>query len=586
MTALIHGAEPPDVGKVSSWLHDWKVDVVSDRIPLDLGGLKDIEGLLVGNLHVAGDGSDIHDISGEISISDGKVAKVTLDRARVAIEQEKGDIRTMIDLGFGGEGALLARASANQKALLADPTTAPFRLDVEKGTIPMAFIAGILHPAITKGDGTLTIEGSVAGTAKDPKGDLTLRVENGSVDVPATGVNYGEIDLLAKLEGTVLTVDHANVSSSPRYLVKKIFSGKEEGHTAHLSGRIDLAGGTLGEAKLELELREFWVASITELLLSASGNLAVEGSWPALTVNGSVDIDEGRLKLDKHQFIPKASTQPHPDIVFTEPRPQFAEAPEDEEDQGPSLLDELDANVRINLRRRMTFQATMPLSTDPGSPADLAEAKASGRLDGSLKVGIHQGEMSVGGSIETVEAQANLLGAQFDVKEGNIAFASADYKEPNLNFELVREVKEYGTVTALVSGTPTALSIDSITSDQYSDQADVLSLLLFGKPQSEMGSGDNNAAVEAAAALVGGQVAKGLGGAGVTASYDATSGLSAGVSLSRDLFLAFLYNPTSEEDENRTGVKLSYFIGNRTQADLETGDAGASSGWLYWKMRF
>ena len=128
-------------------------------------------------------------------------------------------------------------------------------------------------------------------------------------------------------------------------------------------------------------------------------------------------------------------------------------------------------------------------------------------------------------------------------------------------------------MTAIVSGTPSALSIDSITSDQYSDQADVLSLLLFGKPQSEMGGGDNNVAMEAAMALVGGQVAKGLGGGGVQTSYDATSGLSAGVSLSRDLFLAFLYNPTSEEDENRTGVKLSYFLGNRTQADLETGDA-------------
>jgi hypothetical protein len=303
-------------------------------------------------------------------------------------------------------------------------------------------------------------------------------------------------------------------------------------------------------------------------------------------VKGSVAVDEGRLKLDKHQFIPKASTQPHADIVFTEPRAQFAEPTGDESAQGPSLLDELDVNVRIDFRRRMTFQATMPLSTDPGSPADLAEAKASGRLDGSLQVGVQQGDISVGGSIETVEATANLLGAQFDVKEGTIAFASADYKEPNLNFELVRDVQTYGTVTAIVSGTPSALSIDSITSDQYSDQADVLSLLLFGKPQSEMGSGDNNVAMEAAMALVGGQVAKGLGGGGVQTSYDATSGLSAGVSLSRDLFLAFLYNPTSEPDENRTGVKLSYFIGNRTQADLATGDAGDSSAWLYWKLRF
>jgi hypothetical protein len=230
----------------------------------------------------------------------------------------------------------------------------------------------------------------------------------------------------------------------------------------------------------------------------------------------------------------------------------------------------------------------VPLTTEPGSPADLADAKINGRLDGSLQVGFHGGEVSIGGSIETVDAVANLLGAQFEVKRGTIAFASADYKEPNLDFELERDVKEYGTVTALVSGTPSALSIDSLTSDQYSDQADVLSLLIFGKPQAEMGSGsgDNNAVLEGAASVLGGQVASSLAGSGFTASYDATSGLSAGWAVSTDLFLAFAYNPLPDDDENRTGVKLSWFIGNRTQADFETGDAGHSEAWLYWNMRF
>src|SRR4030095_88890 len=141
-------------------------------------------------------------------ITDRKLATVALDRARISVLRDGGDIRANIDFGFGGQGELVANARANQHALFTDPTTAPFRLEVEKGTVPMAFIAGILPPTLDKGDGTLTIEGSVAGTAKDPQGDLTIRVKDGSIDVPATGVNYSEIDLLAKLEGTVLTVDH------------------------------------------------------------------------------------------------------------------------------------------------------------------------------------------------------------------------------------------------------------------------------------------------------------------------------------------------------------------------------------------
>ncbi len=418
-------------------------------------------------------------------------------------------------------------------------------------------------------------------------------MKGGSVDIPSTGVHYTDMDILAKLEGTVLTVDHADLSSSPRYLVKKFLSGGGT-HTAHLAGSIDLAGGALGKADLRLELREFWVASMSTLILSSSGDLTVDGAWPDLSVNGSVAVDDGRLKLDKHLFMPAASTQPHADIVFTEPRAQFAvvDPKKKKEKEGPSLIDELDVNVRVDLQRRMTIEATVPLTTEPGSPADFADAKiTNGRLDGSLKVGFHGGEVSVGGSIETVEASAKLLSAQFDVKQGTIAFASADYKEPNLNFELERDVGSYGTVTARVSGTPSALSIDSLTSDQYSDQADVLALLLFGKPTSEMsgGSGGSNPgdqAIQAAAGVVGGQLANSLGGVADTVTYDSTTGLSAGWAVSTDLFLSVSYNPLADEDENTKGLKLSWFIGNHTQADFATGDAGDNSSWLFWTTRF
>jgi hypothetical protein len=73
-----------------------------------------------------------------------------------------------------------------------------------------------------------------------------------------------------------------------------------------------------------------------------------------------------------------------------------------------------DANVRINPPAAPDVPGDHAAGTDPKS-CDLAEQGfgPAGRL---VKVGVHNGDISVGGSIETVEATANLLGAQFEVK--------------------------------------------------------------------------------------------------------------------------------------------------------------------------
>jgi hypothetical protein len=104
------------------------------------------------------------------------------------------------------------------------------------------------------------------------------------------------------------------------------------------------------------------------------------------------------------------------------------------------------------------------------------------------------------------------------------------------------------------------------------------------------GSDPNEQALRAAASVLGGQLANTLGGVADTVTYDSTTGLSAGWALSTDLFLSFAVNPMAyaeaDADENKTSLKLSWFIGNHTQADFATGDAGDNSSWLYWTTRF
>jgi len=181
-----------------------------------------------------------------------------------------------------------------------------------------------------------------------------------------------------------------------------------------------------------------------------------------------------------------------------------------------------------------------------------------------------------------------VLTGTFDVSGGTLVFSGKDYTEPSMDLSAIRSTGKYGDVQATVTGTPSAPQLE-FSSEEYPDQADVISLLLFGKPASEMADTEG----EAGAALMGaalssvtGQVSQAFESS-VVGSLELEDGaVQVGMPLSEKLYLTYAIKTNADEDENVNQASLEWLIQRRMYAEFVTGDAGQSSADLYWRWRF
>ncbi|MEZ5397908.1 MAG: translocation/assembly module TamB domain-containing protein [Bryobacterales bacterium] len=251
----------------------------------------------------------------------------------------------------------------------------------------------------------------------------------------------------------------------------------------------------------------------------------------------------------------------------------------------------VDVDVDVDVSRGVSVDAKVPLIEDTSIPLGSAsDVQLDSQVEGELKVDKQDTDTEVTGRLDAT-GKVQLLGAQFAIQQGTIAFAGNDVTEPNLEFALERDTQTYGKVQARVTGTPSHLEIASLTSDDYQDQSDVMALLLFGKPLSELGSGQSEAGAavvqDALMNLAGSELASAIGVQLVDqVDYTPGAGLSLGWSIGTDGFLTIQLNPTAQEGENRTEAKVTWLLGRSTQAEVESGDAAVTSAWLQWERRF
>ena len=211
-------------------------------------------------------------------------------------------------------------------------------------------------------------------------------------------------------------------------------------------------------------------------------------------------------------------------------------------------------------------------------------------MDGELDVAYRGGALSVNGTIETLTGSTTrLFDTSFAVSDGSaVYFVGNEYADPILKMEAVHSNASYGDVNVAITGTAESPEV-ALSSDGY-DETDILFLLLFGKPASEMSEGESGAGailLSTALASLSGQVTRALGGTFIDEiDWDADSGLRIGKALSEKLFLAYDRNSNADVNENINQITLEWIISRRMYAEFMTGDMAQSSADLYWRWLF
>ncbi|MCB9777803.1 MAG: translocation/assembly module TamB domain-containing protein [Alphaproteobacteria bacterium] len=612
MRPVPEGAPPrdgPDPALVGTWIDRLAINVVPLGIPLQsIGTFVDLppglEGRIAGGLQLTGR-ADAPVVAGALQLSDGRIGQVDVASALVVLQPTEQGYAATVDAMLvdpsatpdeaGGPAPTLPVRIVAGVPVALDPTIEdPLGregLDVTlDGTLPLALLEGVVD-GVRGTHGALKLDGSLKGSLGKPTGEVTITGQGLGLTHTGLGLVYDDvsIDLVATQERVVLReliVRNRRRST----LVGRGLGAGTPNNRLLAKGSVELADLRPDQVRLTVEADDFWIIGEPDMQLAVDGQVQAEGSWPDLRLTGALSMTEASLVFDEADFVGDRTLAVDPRIRIERPSSQQEVVRVVATDDAPPVWQGFDIDVEVDLLRNLRLKATVPLNDEFGEAfAALSSVGLDADLGGVLDVSQKRGQLTLRGELETLRGSASVLGAEFDIEEGAITFLGDGFSDPLLDIEATRRVSD-ADVQVKVGGRVSAFDV-ALSSPEYPDQTDVVTLLLFGKPASQMSDSEgqaNGEQVAMALASVGaGQIERAIGNDLFDQfELDPSGGVRLGWALNDKLFLRYEIAQTRDEEENVNELTLEYLISRRLYAEFKTGDRGASSINLYWRWRF
>jgi translocation and assembly module TamB len=504
---------------------------------------------------------------GDATIARPRLGGVPYAEARAHLETTPTSARVEATLAQQPGQALVLRATAPVTLSLA-----PFEAKAQ-GTIDgsltadridLAFLSAMTTQVADPG-GTLTADVRIAGTLDQPLVRGPVTIAGGHARLPAIGVTYDDVELALRLEGQAATVERLHVAAG---------DGTIDGRG---NVRIEPSGPALD---VRIELTRFPLFDNKDGHAAASGWLWASGTLAAPVLEGSIETEE--LVFQIPETLPGQVRPPDPTIEVVGPdapvAPQAVAATQREDAAAPtpSVLDRAAITVQVQVPRNAWIKRSD------------AEIELRGWITAWKKP---DEELQLSGVIEVVRGWFSFQGKTFDVTEGEVTFTGQGLA-PNLHLVAEHRAGEY-TVRVVLGGTVTKPKL-TLESDPTLSQADILSVLIFGKPASELSSGQSAGLREQALGVAAGYAASELrqsvaNALGVdTLEFNTGGGsleqasISAGKYVAPDLFVSLAHRFGEAVEE----LRIEYFLTPHWTIETSTDTRGRSGADVFWKLRY
>jgi translocation and assembly module TamB len=182
-------------------------------------------------------------------------------------------------------------------------------------------------------------------------------------------------------------------------------------------------------------------------------------------------------------------------------------------------------------------------------------AGSSAELQGKIRVLKKSGgPLTLLGGIHTVRGQIAIAGQPLNLQKGEATFTGGAEIDPSLEIVAQRKLPQY-TVSANIGGTAKKPTL-TFSSDPQMSQADILSVLMFGRPTSQL-SNNQQASLQSQAATIAGSYAANQIGQSVADAlglqalqFSVENGMAAvGTYLTQDVFLSASQNVTPQAQQ-------------------------------------
>lgn len=555
----------------------------------------DVRGRVQGEVRVTGTTSEPV-IDASLSVARAQLGALDVTPATLTVAPASGGYEIAADFGFAADGSVKLSAFV-PLALRTDSSLAPqlerpgLNIDVGGDGVPLQAVAA-LWPELQDAEGRLTLGGTVRGSIKQPSGNIKMSAKDASFRLVSTGVAYDQVRFDLTLDPDALRLDALHLrTSNPGEDPEAGIQGTIEG-----SVQAKLEGTALGEWSGKMQLDRPLISAGDRLLRLASGNISFAGSPPNVRVNGKLAVEEARIHLDDRFFRgPIATTAPSWLRVHRRGEELQAKPPE-----APSGIPAwLQLRLGLDLGGTTFLRAELPLTASLGSLlGPFGSITVDTQADGQLLLDLAEGELSVTGEIVPVRGTTVLFGKPFEIRDDStISFTGNDFTSPVLRLHATYDTRSYGLVEANITGVPEALSV-TLSSTEHPSQDDVISLLLIGKPASEMSSGEGagDGASAAAMSMLLTTVGQTLGREGEkTAAMLITPDLlvvgsdtaRVGKRIGRRLFVEVDLDSTADDRTSSYLIlTLEYALGGPWETQFTHGTAGEDSLELSWSKRY
>jgi translocation and assembly module TamB len=446
-------------------------------------------------------------------------------------------------------------------------TDGAIAMQIRAASLPLDMLQGMV-PGVTHSSGTFNLDLRADGTLQQPRLNGSLGLDNGAVQLAATGERYRDIRVRIVLAGDRIDIQQLHVGSQ---------SGPLE-----VQGWAELAGATLHQVDVSVRAREFTAMNTPGIQAVTSMDLAVRGSLQAMTATGTVTVPRLRVQVNKVPGTGPKAVEPWELTVkgVYGPGPEAAAAG-DEDAVKPMQIDVplpfLRADIRVDMPRNAWVQG-------PGTAIE---------LNGDLHITKELEQPFVlSGEIAIMRGFASVYGKRFVIKQGQVIFTGSSDINPQLDVTVNHTVSNY-LVEIHVAGRARKPEI-TFSSTPELPQTDILSLLIVGKTMDRLTSSEQQDLSSqlggAAGSVVAGQLQEVFGGAlgldtltiGAGESFGGGS-VSIGQYVTQEIFLSYEVG-VGRGGGNRVGVE--YSITPQLKLKGSTSDQGGSAVDFLWRRDY
>lgn len=377
-------------------------------------------------------------LDGEELVSRLELQSEDLGRANV-------DATVMVD-GNGGLGALDGRV----------------RLEALRVGVAQPFF-----PELRTLEGTISAEGTLSGTVRDPLFNGRVSLADGAVETAALPVTLTGIELELALRGNQATLQ-GGFRSGPGAAE---ISGEAEWSDSDWDAVVNLTGENLK------------FAYDTVGTVRVNPDLALRAQGHDLTLSGRIVVPRADIALRQ---LPEGAVRVSGDAVIVDDQSETtSESPED--------------GLPVPETPGWTFVTDLEIVL--GDRVELTGFGVTGRLVGQL--GIRQAGDSVpeaNGEIRIEDGRYRAYGQRLIIRQGQFLFAGP-VAQPEIYVEAVRPVPTYDVVAGLrVEGRPEDPRV-SLFSEPAFPEEEILAYLILGRPPGEGGAESSEMMARAAVAL-------------------------------------------------------------------------------------